>query len=415
MSDNCPWLANGAQEDTNIDSERVLFDSTSPCTNPGQAPTSSDSAACVEYFRTHYKGDACDVDSVSRASLYDAPTDAPGVCQVVQLTPLGGYTMGGTTICPQHVNTAMRWSSREGNLRGFEAPATDTTEPSFCWCDVANSVTANDCRLATGPYKCVTAQDNKFPAPDGAGIGGANWRRITRYSAPATNILFPKATTTHQYINDYSFIFPPSSLFGYDTSLEVSATWAWPRDNATFGEPTLSPGYAGILWTHVFPSDWTRAPNQPFLTVDAQSAPTVNLPNHYVSLTTRSEGWSIVEVPVSGPNLTKWWLWGEQTNTVALAPIVKVVSNGGTSTLLVQRASDGVTVQNYRLTSAALSVLAPVASGSRQLVLGDDVIGRSTLFGGLPPALVLAPNSMSIRGALTTNGWFGAPPIRWTV
>jgi len=398
--DNCPFVANPNQEDTNYLAEfqdelaRGCPDyPNNACPSLHQLPSSA-ADSTVAAFHAVFPGDACDpaVSTETGKTGYTFGNGRTGPCDVIVLSgdQSSSHVDNGTT-CEHQLDTQLRLASWIGDATGAAPLAghSGSTVPAFCRCDGATTAdpdqSAFDCQQ-TNRGSCVIANDLSFP---GGGVI-AGWQPMTEHNVGRP---FPAVGTTFQErVGVYS---DASTTRNWDMRAD------WSEFNTCQGlcvTPDL-PTLEGVLWSHVSAFNGSvvyganRAASTNLLT---------NLDNHYFPLFGReSYGLRVVEGPPPAFHFhVGGWFDGVDGDPGPGDPVqlpwLAVTSTGDVLRLLGSTGS----LATSSFSSTALSLLAGVAAGTSDLLVGDDV-GTGAMHGTTPNAVVIVQHgTTSVQGAL---------------
>jgi hypothetical protein len=396
-ADNCPFVFNPQQEDTNllaeVQNERNLgCPALGACPNDlGQAPSSS--GAYSDYFQRYLAGDACDPvasTQIERTGGSFANGDM-GPCDLIVIGP-GTYryvpNWGGT--CPRQVYGSLQMTSWIGDRGGAAASVQGTSEPAFCLCPSGDPA---QCRGRAG---CSIAADNDFPPPTGQG-SLLHWHPMTQQTGFFSRVYqqFAPMSTVHQERTATTY-----QSFG--------GQWDFTKDLAALSLPPWTSAVSGVLWAHVdtFNGSATFCPTR-----DVCDGPLVaNINNHYTTTTvTETNGVlaRFVPAPIPIPWHVGGWLDGYDGDPgpgdPSELPWTAVLQNADTGTAgVLSQFAGTIRDQSGSYGPSALALLQSVAAGGADLVVGDDVATGITQTAAQPmPALIVTHGATGqVLGAL---------------
>jgi hypothetical protein len=196
------------------------------------------------------------------------------------------------------------------------------------------------------------------------------------------NFPFPALTTTHQERSDLTL-----ANGSYDPSLAVLSVWDFPADLARFGELPSATSLTGVRWGSV----------RSFNPAGNESTPATNTPNSYAPSRVAMEPhviWKFVNpryVPVFGV-----WELGGAPHDPGDPPWETFVD--GASAPIEQAIAGGAQFAGERFDPAGLALLAAVAAGTSDLLVGDDVVGGVPYRSNMIAAVVVDHGTTHLRG-----------------
>ena len=427
--DNCPYVANGLQEDTNGDAELAvqlanpsgwntcLSGDGGAIAEDGHIPTGADPQCYVDHWHLAYQGDACDPNAITLTTFENVKSQVEThVCTAQspcydQYQGASSYTVtvtdGGTY--PVNLSTGLVFDSHIGGPAAMALPnAVGHGAPTFCAC-LLNTAAA----CSRDPnYNCVIADDNADPYK-GGNIDPSKYKQLsletTQFGCNGVwCALTPWPWQTFNHVD-------PAP--GYDPNT-LHKTWDFIHDLGLFGMAADANDLHGVGWVHNSGFHYTIQMRQQWYPTDAGTmggliaASTKNLSNNYWVNTAHWD--AIVKhyalpLPPLGipwyriPYCDPLWdpTWGERVQHEGIH-YMSAANLGG---VFAANGLHGSTTFDLtpRFTSRARELLLSLTSGNDMLVADDRVGGQPRSATGYN-AIVLNAGTTRIVGAISDDG-----------
>lgn len=378
LVDNCPYVANGGQNDSNFDAEVTVGardNAWSGTVNgpEGHVPVASDPSWYKQRWHDWYKGDACDknaVAAISTTKTYASHLQTAQGCWDLWAGGITSKTWNGAAVCPQSITDGrLDFDAYVSSRTGFMSRGNGSAKPVACQCPVATSSKST----CANPlfYNCQFARDEMLPP---IAYDVPPYFRITQEWQYNNAAWFASLVSS-----SVAFVFQPP-IPGYRPS---TSTKHWNPFYSYSDTDTVRMGLgaatslSAILWTHV--TSFVPAP------------PALNLGNNYVGADVAVQPGTIFHwVPPFAPKWkpSKWIkkVVGQSWGPIQQIAISKINGTQGYQGLVIEQRADGLVDATSRFSASALSALVPVADGTRELLVGDDhVTGGSPFTGNQAP------------------------------
>lgn len=403
-ADNCPLVANPKQEDTNYVAEFVDEQRRQCADFPGQVcptihqvPTAG--GAFADAFHQFFPGDACDpVTSTEGAhSGVRFGSGLTGPCDVVTIS--GNQTSSATSgTCEQQEDTQLAFQSWTGNNAGSAAPVDGEAAPFFCRCDGSTIGDPDGKALDCGDpnahvVPCVVADDETQPG--GTRASSAGWNSMTQRVFP------PKAAAYDAAL--YRVVSSFQERLGNYPDRSVTRNWDFIVDRPLFGAAGAT-SLDGILWAHVTPNNSNTMPTCPDRTTGS-SCLLADLDNHYLGMTGELHHGMVFNV-IPGPTVIfhiGGWFDGVNGDPGPGAPFLLPwfsFLQASTGTEILRLAGSQAAFATSSFAPSARTLLAGVAAGTSDLLVGDDVATGIRHATTPLAAVIVAHNTTGVLGAL---------------
>lgn len=381
FQDNCPFVRNGNQADSNKDAERIVNGANYQ--NEGDPPQNPNDPY-VAHWHEAYPGDACDTTPVTAIGASDADGNASlGPCEHVYLGyPSFDYVDYNQTCPSRLVNGKLSFQSFLSTATGLFATDTTsgngTSRPAFCRCDPGDPQTCQD---KDKDWQCVYARDDLYPTNE-----FGRWKRISR-----ERWVYPGNYYSAILYGDVGTVFglPTSCATPQVTDTTWNAFAGGTPDVSRFGLP-MATAITGILWSHV---------------LTAPAPLPKDLANQYQPLTTETHAGQILHHGLlTFPIVWRpWALFTDSTVSGAIGAVAFTEGADGAARV-VSMDADALSVRSVGFTSGALQALGTVAREYRDLIIADDRVAGVTARSNAPLALLVDRGSTRIRAALVPSG-----------